>query len=369
MTSKAYANAVDASAQQGGRRNLIINGAMQVAQRGTSFTFSNGNTPFVVDRFQASENGTPSFVFTVSQDTDAPSNFKQSVKFDCTTAEPSLAVGARATLRHRVEAQDLQSLAYGTADAQDITFSFWVKTNVTGTYTVWFYNEDGNRQTTNTFSISTQDTWERKTVLISADTVGSINNDNGTGLQIEITLAAGTNYTTGTALNGEWETGTTTANRSVGQTANLASSTSNYINITGVQLEVGSVATPFEHISYGESLAACQRYYEVIGNGADDTFASIGSAFYYTSSSMLFPLRFAVTKRTKTYTLDATSGATYYSGYRAGGMDDFNSFSITRRRPQCCTLYNDTEISGTQGDGFEITLNSGSAFVAIDDEL
>ena len=248
-----------------GRRNLIINGAMQVAQRGTSFTFSNGNTPFVVDRFEASENGTPSFVFTVSQDTDAPSNFKQSVKFDCTTAEPSLAVGARATLRHKVEAQDLQSLAYGTADAQDITFSFWVKTNVTGTYTVWFYNEDGNRQTTNTFSISTQDTWERKTVLISADTVGSINNDNGTGLQIEITLAAGTNYTTGTALNGEWETGTTTVNRSVGQTANLASSTSNYINITGVQLEVGSVATPFEHRSYGEELALCQRYYQRSG--------------------------------------------------------------------------------------------------------
>ena len=259
--SKIESQALDVG-QIGGRRNLIINGAMQVAQRGTSFTFSNGNNQFVVDRFQASENGTPSFVFTVSQDTDAPSNFKQSVKFDCTTAESSLAVGARATFRQKIEAQDLQSLAYGTADAQSITLSFWVKTNVTGTYTVWFYNEDGNRQTTNTFSISAQDTWERKTVLISPDTVGSINNDNGTGLQIEITLAAGTNYTTGTALNGEWETGTTTVNRSVGQTANLASSTSNYFNITGVQLEVGSVATPFEHRSYGEELALCQRYYQ-----------------------------------------------------------------------------------------------------------
>jgi len=351
--------------QIGGRRNLIINGAMQVAQRGTSWT---GLTTigYRLDRFEFYLGSFGTWTATQSTDVPTGSGFANSFKIECTTANASLASGNIGIIRQPIEGQNLQQLAKGTASAKNITVSFWVKSNKTGTYIFELYDGDNTRQVSASYSVSSSNTWEKKEITIDGDTTGAFDNDNVASLYVQWWLGAGSSFTSGT-LNTSWASNVD-ANRVVGQ-VNLADTVGNTFQITGVQLEVGSVATPFEHRSFGEELALCQRYYEVIGNGADDTFASIGSAFYYTSSSMLFPLRFAVTKRTKTYTLDATSGATYYSGYRAGGMDDFNSFSITRRRPQCCTLYNDTEISGTQGDGFEITLNSGSAFVAIDDEL
>jgi len=351
--------------QIGGRRNLIINGAMQVAQRGTSWT---GLTTigYRLDRFEFYLGSFGTWTATQSTDVPTGSGFANSFKIECTTANASLASGNVGIIRQPIEGQNLQQLAKGTASAKNITVSFWVKSNKTGTYIFELYDGDNTRQVSASYSVSSSNTWEKKEITIDGDTTGAFDNDNVASLYVQWWLGAGSSFTSGT-LNTSWASNVD-ANRVVGQ-VNLADTVGNTFQITGVQLEVGSVATPFEHRSFGEELALCQRYYEVIGNGADDTFASIGSAFYYTSSSMLFPLRFAVTKRTKTYTLDATSGATYYSGYRAGGMDDFNSFSITRRRPQCCTLYNDTEISGTQGDGFEITLNSGSAFVAIDDEL
>ena len=363
MASGAVEGAM--TTQIGGRRNLIINGAMQVAQRGTSWT---GLTTigYRLDRFEFYLGSFGTWTATQSTDVPTGSGFANSFKIECTTANASLASGNVGIIRQPIEGQNLQQLAKGTASAKNITVSFWVKSNKTGTYIFELYDGDNTRQVSASYSVSSSNTWEKKEITIDGDTTGAFDNDNVASLYVQWWLGAGSSFTSGT-LNTSWASNVD-ANRVVGQ-VNLADTVGNTFQITGVQLEVGSVATPFEHRSFGEELALCQRYYEVIGNGADDTFASIGSAFYYTSSSMLFPLRFAVTKRTKTYTLDATSGATYYSGYRAGGMDDFNSFSITRRRPQCCTLYNDTEISGTQGDGFEITLNSGSAFVAIDDEL
>ena len=348
-----------------GRRNIILNGSMAVAQRGTQSTGITTTGFRTVDRFRTSL-GTLG-TWTEDQSTDAPDEFANSFKLTCTTADASPAAGDVAYIRYMFEGNELQGLAYGTASAKDLTLSFWVKSNKTGSATVQLLqNDNSSKNISPSYTISSADTWEYKTISIPADVAGNIDNDNGPAVSLIWWLNSGTNFSSGSNQT-TWATYSATDSNA--SNLGVGGATSDYFAITGVQLEVGSVATPFEHISYGESLAACQRYYEVIGNGADDTFASIGSAFYYTSSSMLFPLRFAVTKRTKTYTLDATSGATYYSGYRAGGMDDFNSFSITRRRPQCCTLYNDTEISGTQGDGFEITLNSGSAFVAIDDEL
>ena len=241
-------------------RNLIINGAMKVAQRGTSFAgLADGSTKYTLDRWEYNEAGAPSSVFTITQDTDAPDGFASSLKWDCTTADAALASADVIIMNTRIEGQDLQQLNYGSAAAQEATMSFWVKSNKTGTYVVWLYQPDDARSNQVQYTIDVADTWEKKTVGISADTTGIINNDSGSGLLVRFILGSGTNFTSGTAPTA-WEADTT-ANRYVGQTVNLADNTANYFNITGVQLEVGDASTPFEHRSYGQELALCQRYY------------------------------------------------------------------------------------------------------------
>ena len=351
-----------------GRRNLIINGAMQVAQRGSSDSAnSNG---FGVDRFKGSVAAMDNLVTSYTQEspTDLP-GFTNSLRVTISTPESALASDELLRMLHYIEGQNCQGFKYGTSSAESVTLSFWVKGSVTGTYAVSVYCDAsaGSRAIGSTYTINSANTWEYKTITFVGDTVRAIDNDNSEGFRINWILSAGSNFTS--TDNTSW--GTYSGGKlAYGHTANTFVTTTNATwNITGVQLEVGSVATPFEHRSYGEELALCQRYYEVIGDGADDSFATIGMGYYYGSTSVHFPLRFAVKKRIKTYSLDSTSGTNYYSGYRAGGMDDFNNFNITRRRPEACLLYNNSETSGTVGSGFEIVLKSASAFVAIDAEL
>jgi len=244
-----------------GRRNLIINGAMQIAQYGTTHTFQNSTGGYkTVDRWIISEAGTDSFVFETSQSTDAPDDFAHSFKVDCTTADASLSADVQISFEQKIEAQNLQHLNYGTSSAKSLTFSFYVKSSKTGTYVCWFYQEDGTRSISRTYTINSANTWERKTITIPGDTGGTINNDNGDGLRTRFMLGAGSNYTSGT-LQTDWGTITgTQANRYVGQ-VNLADSTANEWYVTGIQLEVGDTASDFEHRSYGEELRNCQRYY------------------------------------------------------------------------------------------------------------
>ena len=238
-----------------GRRNLIINGAMQVAQRGTSSTSAGYQT---VDRFTNDATALDELVVTRSQSSDAPDGFSNSYKLDVDTAETAIAVDERFRVMQAIEAQDLQQLSYGTASAQSVTLSFYVKSNVTGDYALHVYSEDGSRDIGSTYTISSADTWERKTITISGDASGTINNDNGSGLRLEWFLIAGSNFT-GTD-NTSWAA-FSTARFAYGHTAVWGTNTADYWQITGVQLEVGSVATPFEHRSYGEELALCQRYF------------------------------------------------------------------------------------------------------------
>jgi len=246
-----------------GSKNLIINGDMRIAQRGTSATgLTNGSTGYyTVDRFQFVESGSPTFAWTMSQDTDVPTGqgFANSLKMDCTTAQASLGTGDTLYLFHKIEGQNLQQLSYGTANAKTMTLSFWVKSNKTGTYIAELYQTDATRAVSYAYTVSSANTWEKKTITYVGDTSGQIDNDNGTGLQIAFWLATGTDRSSGT-LATSWAS-VNNPDRGVGQ-VNLADSTSNYINITGVQLETGTVATPFENLQYGQQLAMCQRYYE-----------------------------------------------------------------------------------------------------------
>mgnify|MGYP000070702013 CR=1 FL=1 len=247
-------------------RNLIINGAMQVAQRGGS-TGVTGAGYYGPDRYRFTVGSAGVGTYTISQDTDAPSGFGYSYKINCTTADASPDATDAVFIATRFEGQDLQRLKKGTADAASVTLSFWVKSNLTGTYQANLFDLDNTRIIGSTYTISVAGTWEYKTITFAGDTSGAFSNDNGLSLQVEWALDGGTSYTSG-AVPTSWEA-TSNADRAAGLTVNLADNTANYWQITGVQLEVGDTATPFEHRSYGDELARCQRYYRLIGTYGD----------------------------------------------------------------------------------------------------
>ena len=264
-------------------RNLIINGAMQVAQRGTSETsVTSSGYKQAPDRWRVAGSATGTFgTWSVSQSTDVPSGegFGESYKLECTTADASLAAGDNLTLQHRIEGQNLQQLSKGTSNAKSVTLSFWVKSNKTGTYIAELRDQDNSRVYGQQYTISASNTWEKKTLTYSGDTTGSLDNDNLDSLRVLFFLLAGTDFTSGTLPNA-WAT-STNANRAVGQ-VNLADTVGNEWYITGVQLEVGEQATPFEHRSFGDELARCQRYFQKI-----ESLGSVAAynAFPYTGLS------------------------------------------------------------------------------------
>ncbi len=242
-----------------GRRNLVINGAMQVAQRGTSVTGKTTTGYYTCDRFGFSLNSLGTW--TIEQSTDAPSGFSNSFKVTATTADTPV-TSDFALISSIVEAQDLQHLSFGSSDAKPITFSFWVKSNKAGTGTIELRQSDTSYAVTPSYTINTADTWEYKTITVDGNTVNSINNDNGSGIQIIFWINSGPTYTGGThQLN--WVASSNSDRNATN--LGIGNSTSDYFQITGVQLEVGSVATPFEHRSYGEELLLCQRYYAKSG--------------------------------------------------------------------------------------------------------
>jgi len=238
-------------------RNMIINGAMQVAQRGTQTSITSAYT--ACDRWNFTRSGAA--VVDASQSTDVPSGegFANSLKIDVTTADSSVAAGDFAHVRTRFEGQDLQQLRKGTSEAKSLTLSFWVKSAKTGTHIVELYDLDNTRQVSKSYSITTADTWQNVVLQFPADTTGTFDNDNAASLQVAWWLLAGSTYSSGT-LNTSWAS-STDANRVVGQ-VNVMDDAANNFYLTGVQLEVGETATPFEHRSYGDELARCQRYYE-----------------------------------------------------------------------------------------------------------
>jgi|14BtaG_2_1085337.scaffolds.fasta_scaffold04032_9 hypothetical protein len=245
------------SADAGGitGKNLIINGAMQVAARGTQTNQTSAYT--ACDRFDIAVTGAA--IMTTSQDTTIPSGqgFSNSLKIDVTTADSSLAADDLVFLRHKIEGQNLQHLLYGTSDAKKITLSFWVRSPKTGTHIIELRHAAINYFNSQVYTINTADTWQNVTVTFDGYTATAIGNDNGVGLTIDWWLAAGSTYSGGTLSSNTWHN--TQANRAVGQ-VNVVDDAANNFYITGVQLEVGT-ATPFEHRSYGDELLRCQRYY------------------------------------------------------------------------------------------------------------
>tara|TARA_Y100001973_G_scaffold98576_1_gene156374 strand:+ start:1672 stop:2802 length:1131 start_codon:yes stop_codon:yes gene_type:complete len=245
-------------------RRININGAMNVAQRGT-VTGITSSTYAGPDRFRFGISGHGTY--TVSQDTSAPtgSGFANSLKLACTTADTSVASGAIGYFQHKLEGQDCQQIRKGTSNAKQLAVQFWVKSNKTGTYAFWVYDNDNARSFTTTYAISSADTWEKKTIIVPADTTGVLGNDTNVSLTFNFLLVAGSSYTSGSASS-SWGA-EVDANSAFGHNVNIADSTSNTWYMTGFQIELGNVHTDFEHRLFGQELALCQRYFIKISDG------------------------------------------------------------------------------------------------------
>ena len=265
-----------------GRRNLIINGDMQINQRGSSTGIVTSGF-YSCDRFRFALTGMGGW--SCSQSTDAPNGFSNSLKLDCTTAQTSPPASSWLLVEYKFEGYDVQQLAKGTSDALPVTLSFWCKSNKTGDITVDLNDTDNTRGVGSVVTINSANTWEYKTITFPPDTTGAFNNDNTQSLRVEMWLDAGSNYRGGTVPTA-WE-GVYNADRAAGTTLNLADSTSNEFYLTGVQLELGKVATPFEHRSYGEELALCQRYYWQTESHLGGLYAydQIGQGFIRTTNT------------------------------------------------------------------------------------
>ena len=279
VTANGLQDANGNSLRGGSYRNFIINGDMRIAQRGTSVTGITTTGYQTVDRMRFVNN--TAGTWTNTQDTDVPTGqgFANSFKLQCTTADASLASTDALQIQTRLEGQNLQHLKKGTSSAEKVTLSFWVKSNKTGTYIVEARDMDNTRHFPKSYTIDTADTWEKKTITFDGDTTGTLDNDNNVSFDLQWWLGSGTDYTSGT-LPSTWES-IVDANRAVGQ-VNLADSTSNYINITGVQLEIGEGASDFENLPYDVSLARCQRYFQWAagsGNALNTTQGLIGIKF------------------------------------------------------------------------------------------
>ena len=253
----ASAKIIDVGGAQLSHRNVIINGDAKISQRATAKGSITSGGYYAVDRWYVTMD--TAGTWTMYQDADVPSGygFSKSVSLDVNTANTSLSAGSRAMLSYRLEGQDVQRFCKGTANAKKYALSFWVKCGKTGTYVLELFDHDNSRHICKTYTISSANTWEQKKLIFDNETSNPFGNDNGKSLELQFYLAAGSNFTSGT-LATSWAA-FTNGNRAVGQ-VNVADSTSNKYFLTGVQLEVGDTVTSFEHRSFGEELARCQRY-------------------------------------------------------------------------------------------------------------
>jgi len=343
-------------------RNIIINGGMDLAQRGTSATGKTSGGIYTVDRWyqDISSMGTWSF----SQTTDVPTGqgFASSLKYDCTTADSSPAAGDKLNLQQKFEGQNLQYLKKGTSSAESTTASFWVKSNKTGTYICELQDVDNDRAISKSYTISSANTWEKKTITFPGDTSGALDNDNARSLDIIWYLGAGSNLTSGT-LQTSWGS-KVNANRAVGQ-VNLADSTSNEWYVTGVQLEAGSVASEFEFLPVDVNLERCQRYYFQYLSGTSKT---VGIASYWTTTSVDTIINFPVEMRSAPSVV-ATSGSSYYTVYVAGNGRAIDAgLSVNRTNLTSTQLYA-TTASDTAGRAGLWTTTNSSASIAFSSEL
>jgi hypothetical protein len=338
---------------------------MQVAQRGTSQSGIGNSEGFVVDRFRL-PTGASSGTWTLSQESDGPDGYAKSLKA-LVTATGSTGGSNYAIFRYKFEGQELQHLKYGTSGAEQITLSFWFKTNKTGTYQVTLRNTNSSRMVGATYTVSSADTWEQKTITFPADTTGSFADNNTDNLRMDWWLHSGANFNSGTVPT-TWQTYDAT-NQGAGLTVDLADTINNYAQITGVKLEVGSVATEFDHRSYAEEFAACERYYHKWV--AQELYANIAIGYSAGSATGRAVYYLPTTMRT---TPSLSSGGSFRcinDGGTYGGS--VNSISIQRNHTKTPFIQFTTSVTNLpSGDYQPVEMgadNDADAYIDFDAEL
>ena len=343
-------------------RNIIINGDMSIAQRSTSTSSITTSAYHTIDRFQTSVSSIGTW--TQSQSTDVPSGqgFSSSLKMECTVADTSPAASDNLIIIQKFEGQNLQNLSKGTSAAKQLTLSFWVKSAKTGTYIASLFDRDNSRIVSKAYSVSTADTWENKSITFPADTTGTFDNDNAGSLDLQMWLAAGSDFSSGT-LATTWES-QTNANRAVGQ-VNLADSTSNEWYITGVQLEAGTTASDFEFLPHDVNLNRCLRYFQNIDGAIN---------MHQTSASNIAIVHFSLRqsmRATPTMAIDnQTANVGTFGGNNDASSPSVNAAKNTSTYGACEYNHGINFHSDSSGESQTLIYNDfGTTFFTMDAEL
>jgi hypothetical protein len=350
-----------------GFRNRIINGDMRIDQRNAGATISAGDGSFAVDRFpfyHQSGAGSKGNIARNLNTVTPPAGFTNYYGFQTTSAY-SVAAGDGYAINQRIEGYNVADLGWGAAGAQTVTLSFWVRSSLTGTFGGAARNNDDNRSYPFTYTISSANTWEYKTITIPGDTSGTWNTANGSGLKIFWGVGVGSTYS-GTA--GSWAgSAFLSATGAVSVVATLNAT----FYITGVQLEAGSVATPFERRDYGRELAMCQRYYYRVSTGTTSGFLATAGQWYSSTTGMVVT-NFPVTMRAVPSALEQSGTAAHYAMISAAGggigcsaVPTFNS----NTRDYLATTVFTTASGGVAGNSTAMYSNNASAFLAWSAEL
>jgi hypothetical protein len=336
-------------------KNRIINGAMVIDQRNAGASVTPTGSAYTLDRWQLSIG--VSSKLSVQQSSTAPTGFKNSVLITTASAYTASA-GDYLSFCQKIEGFNVADLDWGTANAKTVTLSFWVRSSLTGTFSGALQNDGASRSYPFTFAISSANTFEYKTVTIAGDTSGTWNTTTGKGVEVHFNLGSGSDRLgTAGAWNSNWNTGAT------GSVA-LVQTNAATLYITGVQLEVGSTATSFDYRPYGTELALCQRYYYLAASAP----SYIAAGGYFTASFVIGVLNFPTTMRA-TPTLSATSGTNYYTVYRQGVGDGFDSLAINSAGVNASGIENTTNVSGTAGDVGFLYVDNAAVRVAFQAEL
>ncbi len=345
-------------------RNRIINGAMMIDQRNAgAAVVSNNSGQYPVDRFIVESYG--GGVLTSQQSTVVPAGFKNSTLITVTTTDTSLAATDDYEISQKIEGFNVADFNWGTANAQPVTLSFWVRSSVTATYSVGFQNSDASRSYVGTYTINSANTWEQKTITVAGDTSGTWNTGNSTGLFLRWCLATGSNRVASAANT--WES----ANRiAVSATANPIMGTSGATwYITGVQLEEGTTATAFEQRLFGTELYLCQRYYWslVLGDATGYTPGPVG--WGETTTTILVSVQYPQTMRSSPSLIPSGAAANYRARTGSGAITCNSLPSIVNATTTGAWLFGYFASGITVDRVYSLSGNSTNVFVGFSSEL
>ena len=339
-------------------KNRIINGDMRIDQRNAGASVTTAGA-FPVDRFivQNSTDG----AFSAQQDTSAPVGFVNSLKYTTTTADGTLTTTQNSSILNRIEGYNVSDLAWGTASAKTVTLSFWVRSSLTGTFGGALRNADNSRSYPFTYTISLANTWEYKTVTIAGDTTGTWLTNNSIGIAVLFGLGAGPDVS---GTSGSWAS--TNYVSATGAVSVIGTLNATWY-ITGVQLEIGTSATPFERRMYGQELALCQRYYyKWINDSATAVDISLFQA-YATGSAFGKLIDFPVTMRA---TPTGTSSGTFkpYSATASflGAFSGTNVDGLTKQSAGTGAWTGSSGMTAGNATGINVSVNG---FIAVSAEL